>query len=100
MLFGMPFDEIERFLFGTIDKQGSEAVQSLVENDLNKLYHLFTKFFEYMDIQKIRTPKGLDWIKANYPRLSQLQSLSEMQHLSKMNCTMWIEAVRELCQQK
>jgi hypothetical protein len=25
----------------------------------------------FLDIQKIRTPKGLDWLKAQYPALSQ-----------------------------
>ena len=27
--------------------------------------------FEYIDIQKIRTPKGLDWPRAQYPSLTQ-----------------------------
>jgi hypothetical protein len=95
-LFGVPFDEIERYLFGAIDKLGCDAIQAFVDNDVHKLYHLFLKLFEYIDIQKIRTPKGLDWIKNNYPDLPQLQLMYEMQKLSRMNCTMWIEAVREV----
>lgn len=49
-----------------------------------------------MDAQKIRTPKGLDWIKIKYPRLSQFQLMLEMQHIRQMHCTMWVEAVREI----
>jgi hypothetical protein len=29
----------------------------------------FHDLFEFLDIQKIRTPKGLDWLKAQYPAL-------------------------------
>lgn len=89
-------DEIERFLFRAIDNTGSLAVRALIDNDLPRLYRLFGKFFEYLDAQKLRTPKGLDWIRARYPRLSQLQLMLEMQHLRQMHCTMWIEAVREI----
>ena len=94
--FGIPNDEIERFLFGAIDTAGSAAVRALLENDIAKLHDLFNKFFEYLDAQKIRTPKGLDWIKTKYPRLSQLQLMLEMQQIRQLHCTMWVEAVREI----
>ena len=94
--FGIKNDEIERFLFGAIDSAGAESIRAVIDNDIAKLHSLFNKFFEYLDAQKIRTPKGLDWIKAKYPQLSQLQLMLEMQHLRQMNCTMWVEAVREI----
>lgn len=95
-IFGITNDEIERFLFGSIDRQGAAALRALVSQDLQKLYHLFSKVFEYIDAQKLRTPKGLDWIRAHYPKLNQLELMLEMQHLRQMHATMWIEAVREI----
>src|SRR5208337_884413 len=70
--FGVPHDEIERYLFGQIDAQGAEAIDALVHNDIGKLHHLFSKTFEYIDAQKLRTPKGLAWIKAKYHGLSHM----------------------------
>lgn len=94
--FGFPNDEIERFLFGAIDTTGSLAMGALVDNDIARLHKLFNNFFEYLDAQKIRTPKGLDWIKTKYPQLNQLQLMLEMQNIRQMHCTMWVEAVREI----
>jgi hypothetical protein len=53
-------DEIERRLFGNIDARGSHAVRAFVDTDPTGWHRHFQTFFEYMDIQKIRTPKGLD----------------------------------------
>lgn len=94
--FGFVNDEIERYLFGTIDTYGSAAIHAFIDNDIAELHKLFSKFFEYLDAQKIRTPKGLDWIKSKYSGLTQLQLMLEMQQIRKMHCTMWIEAVREI----
>jgi hypothetical protein len=94
--FGFANDEIEHHLFGAIDKTGSDALRALRDNDIARLHDLFQKFFEYLDAQKIRTPKGLDWIKTKYAGLSQLELMLEMQHIRQMHCTMWVEAVREI----
>jgi len=89
-------DEIERFLFGAIDNDGANALRAVVGGDLREIHDLFHRFFEYLDAQKLRTPKGLDWIRSNYPQLDQLELMLEMQHLRQMHCTMWLEAVREI----
>jgi SEC-C motif len=39
---------------------------------------------------------NLDWIKAHYASLDQLQLMLEMQGLRFMHCTMWTEGVREI----
>ena len=54
------------------------------------------RFFEYLDTQKIRTPKGLDWLSAQYPRLTQNDLMFEMQGIRMMHCTIWTEGVREI----
>ena len=89
-------DEIERLLFGSIDTNGAAAVRALINDDQKAIHKHFQRFFEYLDAQKLRTPKGLDWIRSRYPHLSQLELMEEMQHLRQMHCTMWVECVREI----
>lgn len=89
-------DEIERYLFGRIDDAGARAVKAFIEGDEVGMHNQFQTFFEYLDAQKLRTPKGLDWIKSRYPSLSQLELMLEMQSLRLMHTTMWTEGVREI----
>lgn len=95
--FGMIVnDEIEKKLFGPIDDNGADAVKAFLTNDLARWHHNFQDFFTYLDAQKLRTPKGLDWVKTKYPKLSQIQLMTEMQALRTIHCTLWTEGVREL----
>jgi hypothetical protein len=89
-------DEIERHLFGDIDARGSKAVRAFAEADVGGWHRHFQTLFEYIDIQKIRTPKGLDWLKAQYPTLTQNELMFEMQGIRMMHCTIWTEGVREI----
>lgn len=89
-------DDVEKLLFGDIDTTGAKAVKAVIEGDPSRLVESFEAFFEYIDAQKLRTPKGLDWIKAHYPSLSQTELMVEMQSLRLMHCTMWSESVREI----
>jgi len=89
-------DEIETKLFGKVDDTGSKAVWAFIEGNHNGVHENFFNFFSYMDTQKIRTPKGLAWIKQHYPSLNQLELMIEMQALRNMHCTIWTEGVREI----
>ena len=89
-------DEVEKFLFGGIDSSGATAVRAFASNDQQVIHKYFQRFFEYLNAQKLRTPKGLDWIKSRYPSLTQVDLMLEMQHLRGMHCTMWFECVREI----
>jgi hypothetical protein len=89
-------DEIERLLFGQIDNTGSKAVRAFITDDPNEWHKNFQEFFAYIDSQKIRTPKGLDWIHQHYPVLSQNELMMEMQAIRNKHCTMWTEGVREI----
>lgn len=89
-------DEVERKLFGDIDTRGAQAVRAFWGEDASDWHRHFTTFFEYLDIQKIRTPKGLDWLSAQYPRLTQNDLMIEMQGIRMMHCTIWTEGVREI----
>ena len=74
-------DEVEKFLFGAIDASGATAVNAFVGSDPQMIHGYFQQFFEYLNAQKLRTPKGLDWIKSSYPSLTQVDLMLEMQHL-------------------
>ena len=89
-------DEVEKILFGGIDARGATAARAFAGNDQRIIHKYFLRFFEYLNAQKLRTPKGLDWIKSRYPSLTQVDLMVEMQHLRHMHCTMWIECVREI----
>lgn len=89
-------DDIETFLFGEIDRTGANAVRSWITGDAIKIHHGFQDFFGYMDGQKLRTPKGLDWILKHFKDLPQVALMEQMQQLRQMHCTMWSECVREI----
>src|SRR5690606_5077094 len=76
---GVPNGEIARVLFGKMDDDGARAARAFAASDIPIVTPLFQSFFEYMSAQKLRTPKGLDWIKANYPKLSQVDLMVELQ---------------------
>lgn len=89
-------DEIETFLFGRIDKRGADAVRAWIAGKHVQIHRGFHDFFEYMDAQKLRTPKGLDWILSHYKGLPQMELMRQMQALRQMHATMWSECVREI----
>jgi hypothetical protein len=89
-------DEVERKLFGVIDNKGARAFTAFSSGDMRAMHDNFHSFFEYLSAQKLRTPKGLDWIKAQYPSLTQLDLMLEMQSLRGMFCTLWLESAREV----
>ena len=93
-------DEVERFLFGAINTSGARAVRAFAGNNPQAIHNHFQSFFAYLDAQKLRTPKGLDWIEIGYPRLTQFELMEEMQRLRQMHCAMWIECVREIVSAK
>ena len=89
-------DEIERRLFGDVDTRGSQAVRAFIGTDMREWHDNFQDFFEFLDIQKIRTPKGLDWLKAQYPALTQNELMFEMQGIRMLHCAIWVGGVREI----
>jgi hypothetical protein len=89
-------DEIERRLFGDIDARGANAIRAFAGTDVSEWHRHFRTLFEFVDIQKIRTPKGLGWLKAQYPMLTQNELMQEMQGIRMMHCTIWTEGVREI----
>lgn len=88
--------KIERLMFGKLDTIGSAAVRAFAGDDIREWHRHFQAFFEYLDIQKIRTPKGLAWLRQRYPKLTQNQLMGEMQGVRTLHCALWCESVREI----
>lgn len=89
-------DEIEVELFGKIDEIGLKAVNAFATGDTSDRITNFSNLMLYLDAQKIRTPKGLDWIRKHYTDLDQNRLMHEMQAVRTMNCTLWAEGVKEI----
>lgn len=89
-------DEIERRLFGDIDRRGAKEIPAFMADNEVAWVNNFQTLFAYLDIQKIRTPKGLDWLRRQYPALSQNDLMREMQAIGQMHSRMWMEGVREI----
>ena len=89
-------DEVERYLFGGMDVKGKAALEAFLRQDYKKWNHHFTNLFDYIDVQKLRTPKGLDWLRVQFPTLSQNELMIEMQGVRQIHCTIWTSGVREV----
>ena len=89
-------DEIERRLFGNIDTRGADAVRAFEATDPAYWHEHFGTFFEYLDTQKLRTPKGLAWLRAQYPCLNQNELMREMLGIRMLHTTIWTQCVREV----
>ncbi|KQS77244.1 hypothetical protein ASG25_04690 [Rhizobium sp. Leaf384] len=99
-------DEIERKLFGDIDRRGADAIRAFCGDDQRAWHEHFEDLFEFLDIQKLRTPKGLAWLRQQYPEIGRLgemlpsvaqnQLMSEMQSIRMLNVTAWTTGVREI----
>jgi hypothetical protein len=89
-------DEIERRLFGVIDSKGAEAVRAFIGADVHRWVEQFETFYTYIDAQRLRTPKGLDWLKSQYPSLGQNELMEEMQGIRLLHVTIWTGGVREI----
>ena len=57
-------DTIERRFFGPIDDRGKSAVDFFADYTVSDESHDALKhMMPYMDAQRLRTPRGLDWLK-------------------------------------
>ncbi|MEB1149477.1 hypothetical protein VDP41_20960 [Xanthomonas campestris pv. campestris] len=89
-------DQIETVLFQGIDDYGAAAVRAFIDGDVAHVHGQYQPMLAYLGAQKLRTPKGLDWIRSRYPALSQVELMREMQHLRAMFGTLWAECAHEV----
>lgn len=91
---GLDSTEIEKQFFGTIDREGRKAVEYYTNfaypwdggNELIKL-------MLYMSTQKLRTPKGLAWLREAAGAKDRVQLLAAMLNLRQLYCAVWTECI-------
>jgi hypothetical protein len=90
-------DAIERRFFGPIDDHGKLAVQFFADYMVSDETHdAFKRIMPYMDAQRLRTPRGLDWLKQAAKTTDQNRTLQIMGRVFQMHSTMWTEGIWEI----
>lgn len=91
-------DEIERRFFGAIDSQGLKSVRTIADfeglsrSSAEGLDYLM----QYMDAQRMRTPRGLERFQSQINIRDRNQTLFVMQRLFQLQSTMWTEGIWEV----
>ncbi len=95
-------DDVERFFFGMLDNRGRHAVEFFGEftglsncTSRGDVPGLFQALPQYMDAQRFRTPKGLDYLRDTIHASDRNVMLVAMQRLYRFHTTMWGEGVWE-----
>jgi hypothetical protein len=100
-------DDIEKRFFGAIDSQGRDAVEFFRDfGGLSKcasknaagkgVHEAFQALPRYMDAQRFRTPRGLDYLESTLNVSDHSFMLRAMQQLYRFHTTMWTEGVWEI----
>ncbi|HNP62462.1 MAG TPA: DUF4238 domain-containing protein [Woeseiaceae bacterium] len=91
------FDIVEKQFFGEIDSSGCNAVDFFHDYSWRAgSNEAFNSLIRYMDAQKLRTPKGLEFLKKLTGASSHQDTLKMMGSLFQMHATLWTESVWEV----
>lgn len=89
--------DIERFFFGQLDNSAPAAVAHFADFEFNsESGDAFNTLLPYMSVQKLRTPKGLGWLRSVLGSTSKNRTLVEMQRIQNIFCNIWGEAVWQI----
>ncbi|HXK36736.1 MAG TPA: DUF4238 domain-containing protein [Candidatus Paceibacterota bacterium] len=96
---GQDSREIEKIFFGQIDSNGKRAVECF--NDFthpfpSAAHDLFNPMLLYMSTQKLRTPKGLGWLKNKLGTDDKNVLLGAMIDIRNLHCAIWTECVWQI----
>lgn len=89
--------DLERLFFGTVDSRGRRAVDYFAgynhtSADGDALHDLML----YMSTQKVRTPKGLDWLLGHTGARSREDVLQQLQQLQTLYGAIWAECIWQI----
>lgn len=94
---GLENRDVEKFFFGPIDLNANKAVEHFADfNFTGDTSGAWNDLVPYMSIQKLRTPKGLIWLKKTLQSNEKNETLFELQRLRNIFCTIWAEAVWQI----
>lgn len=94
-------DVVEREFFGEIDDRASQSLEYISSGEYAPSNTHYEWFLRYLSVQKMRTPKGLDWLSSfgSYafgPINSADELMGLLQHIGEMHVTTWAESVWEV----
>jgi hypothetical protein len=96
-LGGIESRELERVFFGGVDMRGKEAVQFFAEFDHDNVSsEALESLMMYMSTQKLRTPKGLDWLVAQTGNGARSDVLGLLTEFRRLYGAIWAESVWQL----
>jgi hypothetical protein len=93
---GLPSDFVEKKWFGDIDTYGARGLVALSEDDFNTWHEHHRHFFDQLGAQKLRTPRGLAFLKAISKNTEQDALMQNLLDLTDMFTTMWVEGKMEI----
>lgn len=99
---GEASDVLETEFFGEIDRSGSDALPYVAEGKLASDMKTYKALLEFFSVLKIRTPKGLDWLKKlgergyNLALGTKEALLSFLMEIRKIHITTWAECTWEV----
>lgn len=94
---GLENRDIEKFFFGKLDTDGKGAVEHFSDFQLRDGSHgAFEALVPYMSVQKLRTPKGLGWLRQVAGGLSKNNTLVLLQNIQNIFCAIWTECVWQI----
>ena len=89
--------DIEKFFFGQVDSRGKRAVEHFSDWSFNgESADALQALLHYMSVQKLRTPKGLGWLKRDSGNRDKNNLLILLQDLQNIFCTIWSECVWQI----
>jgi hypothetical protein len=90
-------DGIERRFFGRVDHDGERAVAFFANYGLREgAGKAYQDLVIYMDAQRLRTPRGLDWLTRAAGASDNRLALIALQSVFQLHTTMWTEGVWEV----
>jgi hypothetical protein len=94
---GLENRDIEKFFFGQVDKTGQKAVEHFANFEWNEETEFaWQNLLPYMSVQKLRTPKGLAWLRLMLGTRDGNETLIQLQNLRNIFCNIWAEAVWQI----
>ncbi len=90
--------DIEKIFFGDIDRLGRDAIRYFEDFSypMKDYKNYLDEMLTYMSAQKLRTPKGLDWLESEVRSEDQNLLLRAMLHYTNMYSALWVEAVWQI----
>ena len=89
--------DIEKFFFGRYDSDAPSALDHFCDYEFGAgSNEAFNTLLPYMSVQKLRTPKGLAWLKKETLSLDKNETLFHLQSLQRMFCAIWTECVWQI----